>query len=445
MYSLGVLELLFPEFGSIKAQVVWDFYHRYTVDEHSLLAIRNIELLADTQNSEDGRFRTLLADTVDPSILTLALLFHDVGKGRGGQHSDQGARMAARALRRFRFEANEIDTIVFLIQNHLAMSSVVFRRDLEDDQVISRFADLVRDPEVLRLLTLLTYADIKAVAPGTLNEWKRDLLWQLYIASYRKLTLGYGDERVEEDDIGEKLLAKCDSEVDLKKMERFLEGFPSRYLRSTAPDEIYQHYRMAAQLNDAQPIQTRLLKEKDYYNLCVITPDRSYLFAKIVGLLSYFEMNILRGYGFSNRQCTILDFFQFFDSSRHFNRLPEKIRFQKLLNQAILGEVSVARLLQGKEASVLFRRVAPRFDPSLYFEDEHSDRFTILEIVAPDALGLLYRISQQISHHGCNIELALISTEGEKAIDVFYLSNRGSKLSAQLKEDLGNRIIQAIT
>ncbi|MGW8178549.1 MAG: [protein-PII] uridylyltransferase family protein, partial [bacterium] len=184
MYSLGVLELLFPEFGSIKAQVVWDFYHRYTVDEHSLLAIRNIELLADTQNSEDGRFRTLLADTVDPSILTLALLFHDVGKGRGGQHSDQGARMAARALRRFRFEANEIDTIVFLIQNHLAMSSVVFRRDLEDDQVISRFADLVRDPEVLRLLTLLTYADIKAVAPGTLNEWKRDLLWQLYIASY---------------------------------------------------------------------------------------------------------------------------------------------------------------------------------------------------------------------------------------------------------------------
>lgn len=444
MYDLGVLELLFPEFGTIKARVIWDFYHRYTVDEHSLLAIRNIEALADETTEEDGRFKTLLADTVDPTMVTLALLFHDVGKGRGGPHSDQSARMAARALRRFRVQAEKIDTIVFLIQNHLAMSSVIFRRDLEDEQVILRFADLVRDPEILRLLTLVTYADIKAVGPGTLNEWKRDLLWQLYVSTYRKLTLEYGEDRVAEEKISEQALCESVSGFDRDTWEQFIEGFPARYLRTTAPKEICQHYRMARALNENHPVETRILKDKEYYELCVVTADRPYLFAKIAGLLSYFEMNILRGYGFSNRRQTILDFFQFFDEAGHFRRNHERTRFQELLKKAVLNEVSVERLLQGKEESVLFRRTAPVFDPTIYFEDEHSDRFTIMEIVAPDALGLLYRISREISFMRCDIELALISTEGEKAVDVFYLCHERSKLSTQLKNDLRERIVRAI-
>lgn len=444
MYELGVLELLFPEFGSIRAQVIWDFYHRYTVDEHTLLAIRNVELLASAGSGEDGRFKTLLQDTVDGSLLTIALLFHDVGKGGAGQHSDKGARMAARAMRRFRFAGEQIDTISFLIQHHLAMSAVIFKRDLEDALVVSRFADLIRDPELLRLLTLLTYADIKAVAPRTLNQWKRDLLWQLYIATHRKLTLGYGEERVEEEGLGDKVFQELGSDVDREKLEKFVEGFPARYLRNTQPAEIYEHYRMAQRLDTGRPVQTRITKDNGYYELCVVTVDKPYLFAKIAGLLSYFEMNILRGHGFSNKQQIILDFFRFIDSGGHFRRIHERTRFQELLDKSILDELSMEKLLQGKEESVLFRRPAPGFEPTVYFEDEHSDRFTILEIVAPDALGLLYRISREISHLGCDIELALISTEGEKAVDVFYLCHQGSKLSKQLKQDLSNRILQAI-
>jgi [protein-PII] uridylyltransferase len=201
---------------------------------------------------------------------------------------------------------------------------------------------------------------------------------------------------------------------------------------------------MARALNENHPVETRILKDKEYYELCVVTADRPYLFAKIAGLLSYFEMNILRGYGFSNRRQTILDFFQFFDEAGHFRRNHERTRFQELLKKAVLNEVSVERLLQGKEESVLFRRTAPVFDPTIYFEDEHSDRFTIMEIVAPDALGLLYRISREISFMRCDIELALISTEGEKAVDVFYLCHERSKLSTQLKNDLRERIVRAI-
>ncbi|MCW4027768.1 MAG: hypothetical protein NWE76_09845, partial [Candidatus Bathyarchaeota archaeon] len=414
MYQLGILELLFPEFETIKARVIRDFYHRYTVDEHTLIAIKSVEDLITNQEGADGRFKSILDDAIYPSHLILGLLFHDVGKGRGGQHADQSARLATRALRRFRFDREEINTISFLIRNHLAMSAVIFRRDLEDPEVIKRFANLVEDPEKLRLLTLLTYADIKAVAPGTLNDWKKDLLWQLYLSTYRKLTLEFGEERIEEEDVEERLLSGLEEGVDEEKFERFLEGFPTRYLRSTPPSEIYSHYRMASKLSPKEPVQSHLFRRKSHYELCIVTPDRSRIFAKIVGLLSYFGMNILRGYGFSNRQDTVLDFFHFSDEERVFRHKSERDRFRDLLKKALTGDISVQDLIRGKEQNILFRRKRPGFRPSVYFEDEMSESYTIMEIIAPDAIGLLYGISREIAGLEVDIELALISTEGEK-------------------------------
>ncbi len=446
MYELGILELLFPEFGSIKARVIRDFYHKYTVDEHTLIAIKSIEDLVVNDETADGRFVSILEDTVVPFYVTLALLLHDVGKGRGGKHTVESARMAVRALRRFRFKPEEINTISFLIRNHLEMSAVVFRRDLEDDEVIERFANLVEDPEKLRLLTLLTYADIKAVAPGTLNDWKKDLLWQLYLASYRKLTLEIGEARIEEEDIEERLLAGLEPDLNPAAFESFLEGFPVRYLQSTRPKEIYEHYRMATSLEGVNDVETRLLKRKTHYELCIITPDRSRIFAKIVGLLSYFGMNILKGYGFANHQQILIDFFQFSDPQDVFRHRVEKKRFQNLLREALGDRISVKAMLDRKEQSILFRKTTtPGFSPTVYFEDEHSDRYTIMEIIAPDAPGLLYRISKQIAELDCDIDLAFISTEGEKAVDVFYLRHKGGKLPPELKLNLSEQIVGALS
>lgn len=444
MYELGVLELLFPEFGTIKARVIRDFYHKYTVDEHTLIAIKSIEDLILDREGADGRFKSILSDTVFPYQLILALLLHDVGKSRGGKHSDESARMAARAMKRFRFEPDEINTVVFLIRNHLAMSAVIFRRDLEDEEVVRRFSNLVEDPEQLRLLTLLTYADIKAVAPGTLNDWKKDLLWQLYLQTYRKLTLGYGDERIHEEDIGERLLRNLPEGLDAFDFEEFLEGFPKRYLTSTPANEIYQHFRLAARLED-DPVQTQLTKRKTHFELCIITPDRSRIFSKIVGVLSYFEMNILKGYGFANSKETILDFFEFFDSRDSFRHSHERERFRKMLEQALNDEMSIERLLEEKERGIFHRKTTtPGFSPTVYFEDEVSERYTIMEIIAPDSLGLLYRISREIADLECDIDLALISTEGEKAVDVFYLAHRGGKLSTTHQQRLSAQIVESI-
>lgn len=446
LYELGVLEILFPEFSAIKARVIRDFYHRYTVDEHSLLAIKNIEELLSAEDPSDGRFRSLLTEMPDAELLTLTLLLHDVGKSREGKHVERSARRAARSLRRYRFPKQDAETVLFLIRHHLAVSTLMFRRDVEDEEEVRRFVDLAGDTGRLRLLCLLTYADIKAVGPGTLNEWKKDLLWQLYVSAYHKLTFGYGEERIAEQDVGEKLLARLPAGMEGAGFERFLEGFPRRYLMTTPPEEIYQHYRLASRLDAKHPVQLRLSHRGTHHELCVVTPDRYYLFARIVGLLSYFEMNILRGYGFSNRRNTVLDFFQFDDTRQVFQRNPEeRERFRQLLAQSIQHEISVEKLLAGKETSVLFRPVGPRFEPTVYFEKDYRRNYTIMEIVAPDSLGLLYRMGREISALRCNIELVLINTEGNTAVDVFYLTHERGKLSPRLQKELARRIVRSLT
>ncbi len=444
MYELGVLEALFPEFGSIKAKVTRDFYHQYTVDEHSLMAIRNIEELREGEPDVDARFAALLEEATHPELLTLALLLHDVGKSREGRHADRSTRMGAAALRRLCFPAECIEAISFLIQQHLSMTRVIFRRDLGDPRVIDRFADRVGDPDRLRLLCLLTYADIKAVGPEVLKDWTRDLLWQLYVSAYRKLTLGFGVDSVEEE-TPNLLFKDLPGDLDARDFGRFLEGLPLRYVKITPHSEIYEHYRLARGLGTDRPVRLRLTRDLDGYKLCVVTPDRFYLFARIAGVLASFGMNIFRGYAMSNRAGTTLDLFHFTDARRCFALNPsEKQRFRDSISRVIRDDRSVETYLKGKGRLVNPRFSSARFRPSVYFENEPTRRYTIMELVAPDAVGLLYTIADRISSLRCNIDLVLINTEGERAVDIFYLSRDGCRIGPGLQQELEAQILQAI-
>ena len=444
MYELGILEKIFPEFGSIKAKVTRDFHHQYTVDEHSLIAIRNIEELREGKSDGDARFAALLEEATHPELLTLALLLHDVGKSRDGRHADRSARMAGAALRRLCFPAKSIETISFLIQQHLSMTSVIFRRDLEDSAVIDRFADRVGDPDRLRLLCLLTYADIKAVGPRVLKVWTKDLLWQLYVSAYRKLTLGFGVDSVGEE-TPDLLFRDLPADLNARNFGQFLEGLPLRYVKITSHSEIYEHYRLARGLSTHHPVRLRLTRDVDGYKLCVVTPDRFYLFARIAGVLASFGMNIFRGYAMSNRAGTTLDLFHFTDTRRLFALNPsEKQRFQDTVSRVIRDDQSVERHLKGKGRLTNPRFSAASFRPSVYFEDEPTQRYTIMELVAPDAVGLLYTIADRVSSLRCNIDLVLINTEGERAVDVFYLSRDGCRLGPKLQQELETQILQSI-
>lgn len=450
LYDLGILEIIFPEFRAIKARFCWDYYHRYTVDEHTILALRNIERLAPPREGisesdpSDRRFASLLEESSNPVLINLALLYHDIGKGREGNHSETGAELADIAMDRIGLTAQEREEVKFLILNHLAMSTVVFHRDHNDHKVLNEFAGLVENTETLRRLTLLTYADVKAVGPGTLTEWKRDQLWDVYVKAYRKLTLGFGEERIDEDDLGfaDKLIDSLPVNLDRNRFAEFLEGFPLSYLR-TEPNRIYGHFELANRLSPEEPVQSSISSNDGLYELCVVTPDRRRLFARIAGMLSYFDMNIVKGYGFANSQDVVLDFFEFFDTGDRFRHSREIQRFRRILHDVLTGRASIREMLERKTVSPLVQKMG-KLEPVVYFEDDPERKMTLMEIISPDKPGLLYSIGSILASAGCDIELLLINTEGEKAVDVFYLRHNNVTLPEELKESLRAEILGSL-
>jgi [protein-PII] uridylyltransferase len=436
MRDCGMLGAIFPELNEISCLVTRDFYHKYSVDEHTLLTVRNVERLLN-----NPRFGPVLRELRAPELLVLTLLYHDVGKAREGDHSVVGAEMAAGMTERLGLDDEARQTIDFLIRNHLKMSRIAFRRDTEEPEVVKQFAALFSTEEHLKMLCLLTLADVGGVSPDTLTPWKEELLWRLYVDAYNQMTIGYGDDIIAgQEAMVAALQTNRPEDISEGEMRRFLEGLPRRYLILFSPEAIYRHVRLS---RDIRPNEAHFFLERkqDAWELTVVSLDKPFLFSNICGVLSYFGMNILRGHALTSLSGTVIDVFQFVDRDGFFDRNSEaREQFHRQLREVVNGQTDVTALLQGKERSVLFRRAIVRRTPVIYFDNEHSQRYTVLELVADDAPGLLYRISRIISTHGIDVDLVLISTEGQKAIDVFHITRGGAKLSehaqAALKADL---------
>jgi [protein-PII] uridylyltransferase len=442
MRDCGLLGAIFPELNEISCRVTRDFYHKYTIDEHTLLTIRNVERLLN-----NPRFGPVLRELREPELLVLALLYHDVGKARDGDHSVVGAEMAAGMSARLELDGEARQTIDFLIRNHLKMSRIAFRRDTEEPEVVRQFSSLFSTEEHLKLLVLLTLADVGAVSPDTLTPWKEELLWRLYVDAYNQMTLGYGDDIIDrEQALVAALQANRPGDISEAEMARFLEGLPRRYLLLFSQDAIYRHVRLS---RDIRPEEAHFFLEKkaEAWELTVVSVDKPFLFSNICGVLSYFDMDILRGHALTSLAGMALDVFQFADADGFFDRNSEaRKEFDRRLHEVVDGQADVTQMLRNKEGSVLFRRALVRRKPVVHFDSGHSQRYTVLELVAEDAPGLLYRVSRVISNHGIDVDLVLISTEGQKAIDVFHITRDGAKLTdeaaAALKADLEQMLIK---
>ena len=436
MRDCGLLGAIFPELNEISCRVTRDFYHKYTVDEHTLLTVRNAERLLN-----NPRFAPILREVHAPELLVLALLYHDVGKARDGDHSVVGAEMASAMARRLGLAPDAAATIDFLIRHHLKMSRVAFRRDTEEPEVVRQFASMFSTEEHLKMLVLLTLCDVGAVSPDTLTPWKEELLWRLYVDAYNHMTLGYADDVIDRDQaLVAALQANRPPDIREDDMARFLEGLPRRYLILFSQAAIYRHVRLS---RDIQPDEAHFFLEKkaEAWELTVVSLDKPFLFSNICGVLAYFGMDILRGHALTSPAGLALDVFQFADGDGFFERNSEGPReFDRRLREVVSGTTDVTALLKSKESSVLARRALVRRTPVVHFDTGHSQRYTVLELVADDAPGLLHRVSRVISNHGVDVDLVLISTEGQKAIDVFHITRGGSKLSeddeASLKADL---------
>lgn len=430
MHDCGLLGRMIQPVTEITHRVVRDFYHKYTVDEHTLQTIRNLErLIADDHPRE--RFALLLRELEAPELLVLALLLHDVGKVAEEDHATASVRMAGRVLDELQLSPAARDTVVFLIGRHLRMSQVAFRRDTEDPEVVRDFAREVATEERLKMLALMTLADVGAVSPDTLTRWKEELLWRLYVDAYNYLTLQYGDDVIDRTQgAAAEIVARRPADLEAAEITAFLEGLPQRYLQLFDRRAIYGHVRLARNIHPDE-VHLRLQPAESAWELTVVTLDKPGLFANICGVLSSFGMDILRGHAMTNPNGLVLDVFQFVDAERFLALNPgARDTVLHAIEEVVAGRSTAEDRLRGRRHGLNSRR-ARAVRPLVHADGAASLKYTVLEIVAPDQLGLLYRISREIAAQGCAIELVLIATEGEKAIDVFHITRNGAKLGPE--------------
>jgi [protein-PII] uridylyltransferase len=444
MHSLRLLTLLLPELKPIDSLVIRDFYHRFTVDEHSILAIESLHRLSQGKSEWDKRYAELLGELEDPELLYLTLLLHDTGKGVPGRsHVEASMEIAAHCMDRLDLEENERAVVMFLIENHLEMSAQL-RRDIFNPETVAAFAEKVGTPERLKMLCLLTYADIKAVNPEALTPWKAENVWQLYIASANYLNRS-ADQRVHGDASGEKLARiRSLAPVTGAKFKDFVEGFPQRYLRVHSAEEIMQHVVMADGLG-SDPLQLDLKRGRHWYELTLVTKDRPSLFATVTGVLAAWGMNIVKANAFSNEAGTVVDTLYFTDRFRTLElNLSEWERFKKSVAAVLAGEADLDRMLRERQRSEKHTSTKVKVETRIDFDDTASSTSTLLQVIAQDRPRLLHRISSCLSHQRCNIEIALIDTEGQMAIDAFYLTSAGKKLTVEHQKNVEKGLLQEL-
>ena len=458
MHRVGLLDAVLPEFRAVDSLVVRDLYHRYTVDEHTLLAIEALHGLHHAPAEPHRRFAEILAELEQPDLLYLALLLHDVGKGMSAEdHVSASVEAAARATLRLGLTPYERDLVVFLIRNHLEMSLTVQRRDIFDPEAVRVFAELVATPERLKMLCLLTYADIRSVNPEALTPFKAEMLWQLYAAAANYLSRSVDGTRIapgasSDREMIEVVRGSSALAALAKPLAAFLDGFPRRYLKLHAADEIAAHFEMAHGLEErlvsGEPhaAEAQLRERRGQYEITVIARDRPRLFSGLTGVLTNWGMNILKADAFSNRSGLVLDTFVFADLYDTLTLNPEE-------RGRLLGDVE--DVASGRELPAAAARPhrAPRgpvarsrslLTTEIRVDNSCSASSTVLELVARDRPGLLHRVSELFADADCNIEAALIDTQGEKAIDVFYLSRRGKKLGDSEAESLRETLLHGL-
>ncbi|MDH7499091.1 MAG: [protein-PII] uridylyltransferase [candidate division NC10 bacterium] len=439
MHESGLLGAYLPEFGRLTCLVQYDFYHKYTVDEHTFVAFHHLEELLRTPPSQPNEFYTIARELERPDLFKLALLLHDVGKAEGKDHVSKGARIVTSLLSRFPLSEEEKELVIFLVSHHLTMAHIAERRDLDDERAIIEFAKTIRDVPRLKMLYLHTFLDLKAVNPEAWTEWKSTLLWELYIKTHTLLTRGIPEQR--EDVLrAEKIRAQILKDWGEEMGEEFIAGhldrMPTRYLLTTPEAKIASHLRLVQGLTSS-PLSIHLqhFPQIGYSEFTVCTLSHPGLFADIVGVLSAHRINVLSAQIYTRADGVVIDTFQVNnlqgmavsnDSLWH--------RVEGELQGVLTGRVQVEDLIvaRGKGVRERLGRKVLALPPRVEFDNYISDRYTVIDVRAADRLGLLYLICQTLSFLGLDIAYAKITTEVDQAMDVFYVTERdGGKVEKE--------------
>ena len=432
MHHLHVLNAFIPEFKNIFCKVQFDLYHIYTVDIHSLFAVEEMGKLWSGEYAETYPLLTDVANNIEKrELLLLAILFHDIGKGSGSDHSSRGAAMIPTIARRLGLNREDSHRLQFLVQHHLQMAHISQRRDLHDMKMISQFSELMGMSENLRMLYLLTFSDLKAVGPDVWTEWKGQLLQELYEKTYDVLEKKDFFQEIRSEKARNrkrKIRQALAGDYPESQINRAINSLNSRYLMSYRSKQIIPHLRLALD-RGRKPLAMKIeqIPDAGYTELTLATIDSPGLFSIITGVMAGHSINILGAQIHTRKTGAVLDVLQV--NSAIGDVVSNKAKLQRVENDliaAIEGRINVQEMVEKSQAGPSYlqgTREKPKRPNKVEFDNEVSDRYTVIDIFANDKVGLLYNIARTLSELGLYIAVSKISTKVDQAADVFYVSD----------------------
>jgi [protein-PII] uridylyltransferase len=447
LHDLGVLEKILPAFAHARCLLQFNEYHKYTVDEHSFRAVEN----ATRFFHDVGPLGRVYRHIKQKRLLHLALLIHDLGKGYPEDHSEVGRRIAEETAERLGLSQHDRETLVFLVHKHLMMSHLAFRRDTSDEQLVVRFAVEVGSPDVLEMLFVLTAADIAAVGPGTLTQWKVEVLADLFHRTMQHLAGDIPSMALEERwKLKQQEISRCLEGVDDPAWYRQqIEQLPPSYLHARPAEQISEDLRQLHGLRRGDVLaRGRFLPESHMveYTICTFEDVAPGVFHKLTGALAAKGLQILSADINTLPHGLVLDRFFVLDGDYADEPPPERLEnVSRALEQALLegGAPSFRRVWRsGRETSAT---IAP-LPTEVRADNDTSEKFTILDIFTADRLGLLYAISRTLFELGLSVSVAKIGTYLDQVVDVFYVTDhRGRKIEdPQQLEQIRFRLLSAI-
>ncbi len=421
-----------PDFGRVVAQMQYDMYHVYTTDEHTIRAIGILNRIDNGVLTADHPLSSEVIQQLESRrVLYVALLLHDIAKGRGGDHSELGAKVAKRICPRLGLTAAETETVAWLVLHHLAMSMTAFKRDLEDAKTIFDFVDLVKSPERLRLLLCLTVCDIRAVGPNVWNNWKATLLRELYYRAEEVMTgASYKDGRRKRAGIARAKLADALRQDGWPEaeIEAHMERGPDGYFLSADQETLHRQARIVrdAAGRDAElTLETRVDEARAVTELTVYCVDHPGLFSRLTGALAVAGASVVDAKIATLNNGMALDSFMIQDAEGGaFARSDKLARLSVMIDRALTGQMRPAEEISARKVDAYARRARVfTVPPQVIVDNKASNTHTVIEVNGRDRPGLLHRLTYALTGLGLQISTAKISTYGEQVVDVFYVKD----------------------
>lgn len=447
MNEATVFGRFIPDFGRVVAQMQFDMYHHYTVDEHTIRAIGLLAEIERGDHKEDHPLSSaIVRQIISRRVLYVAALLHDIAKGRGGDHSLLGAEVAFKLCPRLGLSDAETETVAWLVRHHLLMSATAFKRDLSDFKTILDFAQTVTSAERLRLLLVLTVVDIRAVGPGVWNSWKRQLLSDLFEATEEVLRLGHKQKGREERISSKKAAAKAALGLAADKFQRLAKRMPEAYWIAEPDDIVARNMRLLLDSKDEPlAIDACYYPERGATLITVLAADHPGLFYRIAGAIHLAGGNIIDARIHTSTDGQAVDNFLVQDPwGRPFQEAGQIERLKQSIGDALANKSKLSPKLMAKPVA-LRRADAFRIAPSVLIDNKASNRFTVIEVSAADRPALLNNLAQALFQSKATLHSAHIATYGERAVDTFYVTDLfGGKIESKPRlKTLETRLLEA--